>query len=323
MGYQHFTKVDRRELSILLNKGYSYRDIGQALKKDPSSISREVRKRSDSKGNYDPDKADHKAYVKRKYSKYQGMKVRDDPELESYVQDKLQAHWTPEEISGRLKEIDTRITYVSPHGIYKYLYSQYGQPWCIYLFSRRYRKKKRETKKKTAREIIKNRISIEKRDALVNRRERYGDWEGDTLGAIKSDKARIGGLVERKSRYFLAFKVRRLKYTMDGFKKYLNPYHHIVHSLTLDNGVENARHQELDIKTYFCHPYSSWEKPTIENTFLRLRRFIPKKSSIKNIRQKDIQAYTAIMNNTPRKCLNFRTPKEVYEQQLFMHRCCT
>jgi len=321
MGYKHFTKIDRLEISILLNKGHSIRDIARILKKSPSSISREIKNNS-TKGIYDPNKAHHKSRVKRSKSKYQGMKIRKNSGLEEYVQDKLGRHWSPEEISNRIKNHDKHIPYVSPPIIYKYLYSDYGQKYCKFLYSKYYRKQKK-TGKKNAREIIKNRVFIDKRPKYINEQKQYGHWEGDVLGAIKSDKARVVGLVERKSKFFLAGKVPRLKYAMDGFNILSNSYHKLFHSVTLDNGPENARHQELIARTFFCFPYRSWEKPLIENTFMRLRRFIPKKSSLKKYSHEDIAKFVDIMNNTPRKCLNYRTPKEVFEEQLLKVGCCT
>ncbi len=311
--YSHFTKDERNEISILLKKGYSHQDIADVVGKNRSSITREIT-RNKNKKDYDPSKAHHRAYVKRKYSKYQGMKVVENTELEKYIKEKMKCYWTPEEISGRLKFKNNNQTVISTLGIYKYLYSSYGQSLCEYLFSKQYYRRK-QRKKKQKREIIKNRVFINKRPKIINERKRYGDWEGDTLGRIKTDSEIIIGLVERKSRYFISEKMPGLKYTINGFKQMLDPYQDIAHSLTLDNGVENTRYEELGIKTYFCNPYSSWEKGTMENTFKRLRRFIPKKSSLENYPNNDILKIVEIMNNTPRKCLGYRTPKEVFEEQ--------
>ena len=118
--YKHFTKSNRNELSILLKKGYSMRDISRVLLKNPSSISREVSNNS-VKGVYCPDKAQHKAYVKRKYSKYQGMKILENSSLEKYIQDKLVLGWTPEEISGRLNLENNNQSQISFKSIYKCL----------------------------------------------------------------------------------------------------------------------------------------------------------------------------------------------------------
>lgn len=179
--------------------------------------------------------------------------------------------------------------------------------------SRRYHRQRRKGKKK-ARIIIPNRVLIDERPEVVKERKRFGDFEGDTLGRIKSDKKVIAGLVERMSLYVFITKASRLKYSRDGFKQMLNPHHKIVQSITLDNGIENRRHEELKVATYFCQPYSAWEKPVIENSFGRLRRFVPKKKSLRNFSENDIRGFAEIMNNTPRKSLEFRTTKEVFEE---------
>ncbi len=317
MKYTHFSKSNRLELSILLNRGYSFRDIAKSLKKDHSSISREVRNNSVN-GQYDPNKAHIKATIKRAKSKYQGMRIKSDADLENYVTDKIKRFWSPEEIAGRIKNIETDIRYVSAPSIYKYLYSSRGQYLHSYLFSGRWCKRKRYKTKGPKKTKIPNRVSIEVRPAIVNQRGRFGDFEGDTLGRIRRDSEVIAGLVERLSRYLMISKEPGLKYAVDGFNKQLNPYQNAIETLTLDNGPENARYEELGIDTYFCHPYCSCDKATMENSFGRLRRFIPKGASLRDYSDEDINRFADLMNDTPRKCLNFRTPKEVFEEQLIL-----
>lgn len=294
-----------------MKKGYSHRDIGYALGMNHSSISREVGFNSVN-GEYNPRKANHKAYVKRKYSKYQGMKVKENPEIEKYIREKMMnCHWSPEQIAGRLKwETNNRLS-VKPDTIYKYLYSVYGQPLCQYLKYKRCRKKKQK-QGKSIREIIKNRVFIDRRPDIINKRLRIGDFEGDTLGIPKGTKETIAALIERKSRYILAKKIIQLKYAVDAFKELLRPLNAL--SLTLDNGVENSRYQELKINTYFCHPYHSWEKGSVENVFGLIREYIPKKKDIALYTNEEISVMVELINNMPRKCLNFRTPKEVFEE---------
>jgi IS30 family transposase len=318
--YSHFSKDERNELSILLEKGYSLRSIANILKRSPSSISREVKINSVN-GKYDPKKANSKAKVKRAKSKWAGMKIKDYPDLEDFIADKLENHhWTPEQIAGRWnlekhKDERGKIIKISAPSIYKFLYSSFGQYLCKFLPSCRY-KKKRRVKKKTKKQLIPNRTPISKRPKKVEKRKEFGHFEGDTLGRIKSDTAAITGLVERISRFVLFVKVPRLKYAIEGFKDSLNPYEKILKSVTLDNGVENVRHQELQADTFFCNPYSSWEKGSIENSFGRLRRFIPRKSSLKQFSQDDILEFQELMNNTPRKCLDWKTPREVFNEHV-------
>jgi len=296
------------ELSILLRKGYSYRDIATAIKKSVSAISREVSNNS-TQGIYDPVKAERKARLKRQRSKYQGMKIADNPYLEIKVAIGLMAGWSPEEVAGRIAYLNNGQAIISAKSIYKFCYSARGQYLCQYLPRRQYHPKKRGAAK-PAKILIPNRISINLRPKEIS----FGDFEGDTLGRPKYENETFVGAVELKSLLLVGRKVPRLKYSLDGLKQSLNPYQRIVESLTLDNGVENAKYEKLNIKTYFCHPYSAWEKPIIENTFGRLRRFIPKRASLTNYSQEQISAIIEIMNNTPRKKLGYRTPREVFNE---------
>jgi transposase, IS30 family len=311
MGYAHLVKSQRLELSILRSKGYSYRDIAHVMKIHYSTVSREIKRNSmRHTGEYVPEKANHKAYRKRKYSKYDGMKISRDPLLFGYVVNGLKSGWSPEEISGRLKLDHARI--LSFKIIYKWLYSPHGRGYARYLCSRRYQPKKR-TRAKLKLRHIPNRVSIESRPSVINERLRIGDFEGDTMGKPKYMPETLVAATDRKSRFLVGRKVKRLSFTVEGFKSIL-PVE--TQSLTLDNGLENVRYEKLKIPTYFCHPYSSWEKGTMENTFQRLRRFIPKKANLANYSHRRIAAIIEIMNNTPRKCLGYRTPAEIFKEQL-------
>ena len=311
MRYKHFTKSDRIELSILLRKGYSTRDIGRALKKSPSSISRELNNNGVN-GKYDSDKAHHKACVKRWKSKYQGMKIRENPELEAYVKEKMELYWSPEQIAGRLKlETQIRLSLKSDT-VYKYLYSVYGQSLCLYLKSKQHNRKKRKSPK-SAKQLIPNRTWIDKRPMHINTRQHFGHFEGDTMGRSKHASSQTLTVVrERKSRKLFAKKVSRLKYAIDGFKSIFSKLYAL--SLTLDNGVENVHYQELNILSYFCHPYSSWEKGSVEQGISLIREFIPKKSDLKDYSDKDIAVIINRINNTPMKCLGWKTPNEVFNE---------
>ena len=317
MRYTHFSKSERLELSILLKKGYSLREIGRALKRNPSSVSREIKENS-VKGIYDPHKANHKAYVKRKYSKYQGMKVQEHPELRRYIEEKLLLHWSPDVIAGCWNKKHHLLT-ITAKGIYKFLYSVYGQRLCTFLKYKRY-SSKRLKGKKTKKILIPNKVLIDQRPRVINDRRRFGDFEADTMGVPKYTHTTIIAAVERKSRFILAKKIPRLKYAMDALGQLLAPLP--VKSLTLDNGVENVRYEKLDIPTYLCHPYSSWEKGAIENVFGLIRWYIPKKASLVSYSDEDISAMVEAINNIPRKSLNYQTPKEVFEEHFLKHKCC-
>lgn len=306
--YQHFSKAERLELSILLEKGYSLRAIARSMERSHATISRELGRMSRDSSKYDAAKAQQKAQDQRRFSKYQGMKVRSDSELEQYVHEKMELLWSPERIAGAL--FVEKGTCIGKDAIYKYLYSRHGQVLCEFLYRKRYQRKRRR-KKKEKHEIIKDRIFIGARPALINERKRFGDYEGDTMGRPK--KASPQTLVvmrERCSRKLFARKVSRLKYAINGFQKIRkrNP----VLSLTLDNGVENTRYKELGVPTYFCDPYSPWQKGSVENAIGLIRRFIPKKADLKDFSQAQINSFLNIINNTPMKVLGFRTPNQVF-----------
>lgn len=318
MNYVHFSKSERNELSILLKKGYSFFEIGRVLKKSHSSVSREI-KRNSVNGIYEPLKAQTKSKNRRRSAKYQSMKINQSPEFIEFLTEQLKESWTPEQIAGRWHYNHPDKKHFSFKAVYKYLYSSFGQHLCKYLPFRRYNPYKRQGKKQKQ-YPVKNRVSIEQRPKIINERKRFGDFEGDVLGAPKTDTERLPALVERKSRKLFAVKVQQLKYAVDGFKLMLKPYRDILKSVTFDNGPENARHLELETKTYFCHPFSSWEKGQIENTLGRLRRFIKKRSSLTQYSDDDIARFVERMNNTPRKCLGFKTPNEVFNELLTKQR---
>lgn len=309
MVYVHFSKVQRLELSLLRSKGYSQTEISKVLGVSQSAVSRELKRNiMQHTGVYDPTKAHRKSHVRRMYSKYEGMKISRDKFLFDFVSAGLKAGWTPEEISGRLKRDHAKV--LSFKVIYKWLYSVHGRGYAHLLCSKRYQPKRR-IGKKSKRQHIPNRISISLRPKVINERLRIGDFEGDTMGKPKHMPHTLVAAVDRKSRYLVAKKVKALRLTIEGFKSILPPE---TKSLTLDNGVENVRYEELKLETYFCHPYSSWEKGTVENTFQRLRRYIPKKANLAHYSPFHIATFVERMNNTPRKCLDYRTPAEVFKE---------
>lgn len=317
MKYSHFTKDERLELSILLKKGYSRRSIATAMGRSHSTIVREIQNNG-TNGKYQPHKANCKARVKREYSKYQGMKVKENPEIEAYIKENIEK-WSPGTIAGRLY-LEKGIS-IKPDTIYKYLYSVWGQSLCKYLKYKRSRKKKRKKGKKK-REMIKDRVFIDERPEFINHRLRFGDFEGDTMGRPKKASPQtLVVLRERLSRKLFAIKVPRLKYTIEGFKTLLKNI--IIFSLTLDNGVENIRYKELNISTYFCHPYSSWEKGSVEQGIGLIRDYIPKKADLEDYSHEKIQNIINKLNNMPMKCLGYLTPNEIFEQQTqFLYNFC-
>lgn len=320
MAYKHFTDSERSEISILLRKGYSHHSIADALGRSQPNISREIQRNS-IKGKYDSRSARVKARNRRKCSKYQGMRVRERPLLQEYIIEGLENQLTPEEISGRIKEIDTHIPCISAKGIYKWLYSAFGQQYCPLLPKQRYRPKKRRGKK-TKRVMIPNRVGIEKRHVGANKRSRYGHFETDTMvsGRKTGSTAALSVFHERKARYTRLRKIPNLKPSVNAEAITAMGKDLRRKTITYDNGIENRNHEDvaksLNIKTFFCNPYSSWEKGSVENTIGRIRRFIPKGANLNDYSDEDIAKIEHWLNHTPRKCLGYKTPYEIMSENL-------
>ena len=316
INYSHIKKAERLELAILLGKGYSLRAIAKAMDRSVGTISEEIARNSVN-GIYDPLKANHKAYVKRKNSKFQGMKIEKDKELREYIEICLKKDWSPEEISGRIKEVDGHIKYVGFKGIYKYVFSPYGRKLERQL---RYKGQKRRPRGNHSKvDKLENRIFIDERPVVINNRKRCGDWEGDFICSGKQGKGFLLVLHERKTRYVLMQKIlvrspdlvnQTLSHLTEGFDSF--------NSLTLDNDIAFKRHEELSqalgCSVFFCHPYHSWEKGGVEYSNKLIRQYIPKGSDISKYSVKYVQEIEGKLNQRPRKCLSYKTPLEVMQE---------
>jgi len=322
MAYQQLSEAEQLQLSILLKKNFSLRDIAEAMSRNHTTLGREINRNS-VKGTYDPQKAKQKKRLRRRYSKYQGMKVRERPDLQQFIIRKLKAGWTPEEIAGRLKTHRKDLPYISAKGIYKWLYSVHGQKYCHLLCSQQLKPRKR--RQKAERSMIPNRIGIEKRPQKANDRSEYGHYETDTIvsGKRHESTAALAVLHERKARYVRLRKIPNLK--PQSMTRALKKMGKTIkrRTITYDNGIENRGHEDvasaLDVSTYFCNRYHSWEKGGVENTNGRIRRYIPKGSNLADYSDRDIAKIEHWLNHTPRKCLNWNTPYEtMLENRLFV-----
>ena len=309
--YKHIDSAERKEIAFLLRKSYGLGGVADVLGRSKSSISDEI-KRNSTEGKYDPEKAQHKAYVKRKYSKYQGMKIVGNPILRNYVEEQLAKDWSPEEISGRIQEADKHIKYASRGAIYKFIYSVYGRPLEKHL---RYKGKKRKPRGSLPVTKLEGRVFIDQRPKIVENKERFGDWEGDFIVSGKQGKGVLLVLHERKSRYALAKRIVGLN--MKTAYQYIFEMTGgiVINTLTLDNDIIFKKHKELsqilDVPVYFCHPYHSWEKGGVENTNKLIRQYIPKGGDISMYSDEYVKMIQDKLNTRPRKCLNYKTPMEV------------
>ncbi len=306
------SRSERMEISILLKRGYLIREIARVLGRSPSSISEEI-KRNTVKGVYDPIKADHKAYVRAKYRRFQWRKINENNTLRAYIIKGLRQHWNPDEIAGKMRE-DHLSFYTSKTAIYEWLRTARGDRYCEYLYSRRHYRKKHKIKVK--RILIPNRVGIEKRPLGAENRSRYGHWEGDTMvsGRRTASKAAFSVFCERKAKYLTAAKMSNLKPDTQLRAVKFMTKNLLVKSSTWDNGVENQGHEQFGMPTYFCDPYSSWQKGGVENVNKMLRRYFPKGIDLSLVSEVELQKAVSIINRKPRRSLGFRSAEEVAQE---------
>jgi len=304
------TKAERFEIKILLDKSYSMRGIAGAMGRSPNTISYEL-KMNRVNGVYDPHKAHLKARTRKKYRRFQYSKIERYPEIKEIIVKKLEEHWNPDEIAGWLKNNKPKL-YVSKSAIYTWLHTGRGDRYCDLLYSQRHYVKRH--KKKTKRALIPERMGIENRPNGAEHRSRYGHYESDTIVSRKGGTGAILVLIERKSRHVHLWKLDNLK--PRGVSDRL---HHIrdqikINSITFDNGIENIYHQDIGVPTFFCDPYSSWQKGTVEQVNKMIRRYIPKGTDLATVSQCDLDRIAAIINKKPRKILGYKSSEEIFRR---------
>jgi len=309
--YSHLSADERSQIEILNRKGYSQQDIALVLGRNSGTICRELARKTN--GTYVARKAHHKAYVQRKYAKYQGMKVNEDMKLQEYVTKHLRLGWSPEQVAGRILNRQG-IRKVSHTAIYSWLRSVHGRQLESEL---RLLKKKRKGAKPRKKVVqLEGRVFIDDRPESVDSRAYFGDWEGDFIVSGRGSAAALLVLSERKSKYVFLRKVRHktAKAVEKTLVEMIQPLANF-NSLTLDNDIAFVHHQkisqELGVPLFFCHPYASWEKGGVENANRYIRRWIPKGADIGKWTNKEIQELEWWMNSVPRKILGFKTPEEM------------
>ncbi len=316
MNYTHLTHHERYQIYILKTAGHNPSSIATLMNRHKSTISRELTRNRGRRG-YRPKQA-HQFAVARMRATANGRRI--DPATWAFAQAKLAEQWSPEQIAGFLK-VEGELT-VSHETLYQRIYADKragGSLWrhlrCQKLRRKRYGHYDRRGGP------IAGQVSIEQRPAVVEARSRIGDWEGDTIIGANHHQA-IVSLVERKSRYTLLAKVehKNAAAVSQATTRLLKPFKARVHTLTTDNGREFAAHRaiarQLDAAFYFAHPYASWERGTNENTNGLVRQYFPKKLRFDTIKPEEINLAMQRLNHRPRKCLNFKTPHEVFMQSL-------
>jgi IS30 family transposase len=300
--------------------GHNDTEIARCLGRHRSSIGRECKRNADQDGRYNPGHAQTLANVRRRA--HLRRPKTGNGRLMGYVQRRLQDHWSPEQIAGRLSAQppgDLQDASISHTTIYRWIWADPERTRQFRPFLRIARKPRRKPYGKPSRQgQIPGKRSIDERPQEANERTRLGDWEGDTMVG----KGRRGFLltcVDRASRYLIARKLNacaaepvaeQLQQTIRRLPTEKR------HSLTLDNGREFARpialEKKLDLPVYFAHPYHSWERGTNENTNGLLRQYLPKGTDLTEVTTQQLRSCVRQINHRPRKCLDFQTAFEIF-----------
>jgi len=319
--YVGLSDAERSEIATNLGRGFSMRAIAKALERSPNTISLEVKNNSVD-GHYNAKKAKAKSRVSRRSRRFQWRKIEQNPKLRSFIIEHLAPphDWSPRAISGYLRKQQTELPYVSTKGLYDWLYSSLGQPYCQYLCTKRYRPKK-QPENKTQRVMIPDRVSITERPASVGDRSEAGDWEYDSIVSSKrsGSTAALAVAQERVTKLVRVELVLNLKPAPYAETIIRLVVGFLVRTMTTDNGIENKQHKLITAATkalvYFTDPYSSWQKGGVENVNKMLRRYFPKGTNFSNVTQEQVDEAVRRINNKPRASLGFKSALQCAQEK--------
>jgi IS30 family transposase len=314
--YSQLTDEDRIEIYAMKQAGKKQNEIAAELGVHPCTISRELDRNTGLRG-YRPKQAQQKT-LHRRFTARKAVKMT--PETIDHIESKLAKEHSPEQIAERMKlDPGWHGPTVSHERIYQHIWQDKAAGGRLYknlrIAGTKQRRKRRNSR--DMRGTIKNRVGIEQRPEIVERKIRIGDWEGDTVVG-KNHQGALVTLVDRKSKLTLIGKVDR--YTADAVEKTIVNLMDLLprrsYTLTVDNGKEFASHESvaeaLRIRVYFADPYSAWQRGLNENTNGLIRQYVPKGSEVRTLTDAQIRHIMDRLNNRPRKALDYLTPNEVY-----------
>jgi IS30 family transposase len=294
--------------------------MAAALDRSPSTISRELKRNSGREVGYRASYAQQQTKARR----WAGSRLERDPDLRRAVLEGLRRGWSPEQVAGRLGRERSRKV-ISYESIYRFIYAQIARSkdyrWRHYLPRGKSKRGFRGRRGGSSATFIKGRISLAERPTDAADRKTPGHWEADLMLFAKYGQA-VLTIHERHSRIVLASRpaskaAKRIARHL--LRLFATVPSELRRSITFDNGTEFARHRTLHrlaLQTFFCDPHAPWQKGGIENAIGRIRRFIPRKTDLATLSARRFQSLIAAYNNTPRKCLDFRSPVETFAQLL-------
>ena len=313
--YRQFSVEERIEIARLCAAGHSIRQIASSLGRAPSSVAQELKRNSGREVGYKPVYAQEQARARR----WSGSKLDRDVALRDQVLGQLRAGWSPEQIAGRSgRSIGTET-------IYRFIYAQITRhndySWRHYLPRAKSKRGRRPSRGGSPALHMSLRVPLSQRPAEVDQRLAPGHWEADLMAFARYGQNLLM-LHERMSRALIGTTIpsKQAQPVADAIGAALGPLPQpLRRTVTFDNGTEFARHYALNalgIDTYFCDPHAPCQKGGIENAIGRLRRFLPRKTDLASLDQPSFLSLIALYNNTPRKCLDWRTPAEAFSSHL-------
>ncbi len=315
--YSQLTIGERNQFYALRKAKIPMKKIADQLNRSRTTLYNELSRNTGGRG-YRPKQAQEFA-EQRRIEKVQPLKMT--PGVIKYIKDKLQLQWSPVQIANCIKsDPDAPGIAISHETIYKFVWADKQAGGQLYMAFRHGQKKYRKRRGgKDLRGKIRNRIDIDKRPGVVEKRSRIGDWEADLICGTGASGYLVT-LLERKSRNVL------IGYTKKKFADQVTAEilgllkGEIVKTVTFDNGKEFAGHEqiatELHCKCFFAKPYHSWERGANENINGLIRQYFPKKMSFEKITADQIAFVQHRLNTRPRKCLDFNTPSMVYSSHV-------
>jgi transposase, IS30 family len=323
--YHQISLEERCEIARLHSQGCSLRQIAAALDRAPSSIAREIKRNGSVAAGYKPGYAEQQGQARR----WTGSKLDRDSALREMVLARLAQGWSPEQVAGRLAR-DNHAPVISYETIYRFIHAQIARTkdysWRHYLPRGKSKRGWRGRKGGSAALHMAQRRPLSERPAAVKDRRTPGHWEADLM-LFKTYGQAILTLHERHSRLLVAVRPPSkaagpiAKAMADILGPLPPPWRQTV---TFDNGTEFARHYELHacgLETFFCDTHAPWQKGGIENAIGRMRRTLPRKIDLATLSCERFTELIRTYNNTPRKCLDFRTPAELFWDHMLHFKC--
>jgi IS30 family transposase len=319
--YTHLTYDERVRVSVMRQDGFGIRQMARELDRSPSTLSRELRRNEAPPGIYWPDTAVQLSKARRR----RGCKLDHFKALSSFVVEQLTCHlWSPEQIAGYLNCRQDELPYVSHETIYNWIYSasQKANKWYTFLLRHKTKRGLRKSKGK-GESRIKDRVSIHERPKIIDNNKTFGHWEADLMSCQKNKQFMLV-LRERLTMYVKS--VRLENKTAEVTNKAIIALlvtlpERARQSITYDNGTEFSFHSKVKealkgLQTFFCDPYSPWQKGRVENSNGRLRKDFPRKIDLQKLTDDDFNESIENYNSTPRKGLKWFTPDEAFQKNI-------